>query len=129
MVTTAGGEQGSSATGAFGRALRRVGPGQLSQSDQAYLRFILLALHNSLKEARRCLENTTLVLEVLSGMDLLIENAERRFGLPPSSARDQAMRSAPREEMATQLRLEAVPLCPGSSSPASTESGASHGSP
>jgi hypothetical protein len=49
------GETGSkrsiSRTGSFGRALGEIEPGQLSQSDLAYLRFFLLALHSSMKGA------------------------------------------------------------------------------
>jgi hypothetical protein len=65
--------------GAFGRALSRVEPRQLCQSDRAYLRFIFLALHNSVREVGRSLENERLVRDVLSGIDLLIDNAGRRF--------------------------------------------------
>jgi hypothetical protein len=49
------GENGSkraSRTGSFGRSLGEVEPRQLSQSDLAYLRFIRLALHSSMKEVR-----------------------------------------------------------------------------
>ena len=47
---------------------------------------ILLLLHNSFKEARHFLENRALFLDVLKGIDLLIENAGRRFAQKEGTA-------------------------------------------
>ena len=57
----------------------KIEPRGLSESDLAYLRFIFLALQSSIKEARDSLANRALVLDVFNGIDLLIENAARRF--------------------------------------------------
>jgi hypothetical protein len=106
------GENGSkraSGSGSFGRALGEIEPRQLSQSDLAYLRFFLLALHSSMKEVRHSVANRALVIDVCVGIDLLIENAGRRFGFPQLSPGHQVIPPAPRQHLINQLTLEATP--------------------
>jgi hypothetical protein len=91
--------------GSFGRVLSELEPRQLSQSDLAYLRFFLLALRSSVKEVRNRVANRTLVLDISIGIDLLIENAGRRFGFPPLAPEHQATPADP----VNQLTLEATP--------------------
>jgi hypothetical protein len=96
----------SGRAGSFGRALGEIEPRQLSQSDLAYLRFILLALHSSMKEVRHSVGNRALISDVCVGIDLLIENAERRFGFPMISAEQEATPEAPRQHALDELTLE-----------------------
>jgi hypothetical protein len=114
----------SSRSGAFGRALGEVEPRQLSQSDLAYLRFILLALHSSMKEVRHSVGNRALIIDACVGMDLLIENAERRFGFPLISPEHEAIPEAPREHLVDELTLEAAPSQPAGSPRSETSSNA-----
>jgi hypothetical protein len=93
----------SSRSGSFGRSLSEIEPRQLSESDLAYLRFFLLALHSSVKEVRHRVADRALVIDVCVGIDLLIENADRRFGFPLLSPEHQ--RIPP--NVADQLTLEA----------------------
>jgi hypothetical protein len=104
-----------SRAGSFGRAISQIEPGQLSQSDLAYLRFILLALHSSMKEVRHSVGNRTLVIDVCVGIDLLIENAERRFGFPLVSPENKATPEARRQHPVDELTLEAAPSEPAGS--------------
>jgi hypothetical protein len=99
----------SSRSGSFGRALDEIEPRQLSQSDLAYLRFILLALHSSMKEVRHSVANRALVIDVCVGIDLLIENAERRFGFPVISPEHQVKPAAARQHLVNQFKLDATP--------------------
>jgi hypothetical protein len=102
-----GSKRASSRTGSFGRAVAEIGPRQLSQSDLAYLS--LLALHSSMKEVRHSVANRALVTDVCVGIDLLIENAGRRFGFPLLSPGPQVILPAPRPHLVNQLTLEATP--------------------
>ena len=102
-------EQGTSRAGSFGPAMGKTEPRRLSESDLAYLRFIFLALQSSIKEARYSFANRTLVLDVFNGIDLLIENAARRFSFPLLPPRCQAVASAPPNPLPYQLTLEATP--------------------
>jgi hypothetical protein len=104
-----GSVRGHSRMGSFGRALGEIEPRQLSQSDLAYLRFFLLALHSSMKEVRHSVANRALVIDVCVGIDLLIENAGRRFGFPLLSPGHQVIPAAPRQHLINQLTLEATP--------------------
>jgi hypothetical protein len=107
------GETGSkrsiSRTGSLGRAMDEIEPQQLSQSDLAYLRFFLLALHSSMKEVRHSVANRALVMDVCVGIDLLIENAGRRFGFPLLPPGHQVIPPGPRQHLVNQLTLEATP--------------------
>ena len=106
-------EQGSSRAGSFGRAIGKIEPRRLSESDLAYLRFIFLALQSSIKEARYSFANRTLVLDVFNGIDLLIENAARRFAFPLLPPTRQVVAPAPPNPLPYQLTLEATrPVAP-----------------
>jgi hypothetical protein len=107
--------RGTSRTGSFGRAMGEIEPRRLSESDLAYLRFIFLALHSSIKEARYSFPNRALVFDVFNGIDLLIENAGRRFGFPLLSP-GQVVAPAPPKPLAYQLSLEPTPRFPESPS-------------
>jgi hypothetical protein len=100
--------RGTSRAGSFGRAMGEIEPRRLSESDLAYLRFIFLALQTSIKEVRYLFANRALVLDVFNGIDLLIENAGRRFGFPLLSP-GQVVAPAPPKTLAYQLSLEATP--------------------
>jgi hypothetical protein len=104
-----------SRSGSFGRALGELEPRQLSQSDLAYLRFILLALHSSMKEVRHSVGNRALIIDACVGMDLLIENAERRFGFPLISAEREVIPDPPRQHGSDELTLETPSSEPASS--------------
>jgi hypothetical protein len=108
-------ERGTSRAGSFGRAMGRIEPRRLSESDLTYLRFIFVALQSSIKEARYSLANRALVLDVFNGIDLLIENAGRRFGFPVLSAGHQVTPEAPRQLRVRQLTLETPPSAPATS--------------
>ena len=105
----------SSRAGSFGRALGGVEPRQLSQSDLAYLRFILLALHSSMKEVRHSIGNRALIIDACVGIDLLIENAERRLGFPVVTPEHEATPEAPRQYAPDELTLETPSSEPASS--------------
>jgi hypothetical protein len=87
----------------------QIEPRRLSESDLAYLRFIFLALHSSIKEARYSFANRALVFDVFNSIDLLIENAGRRFGFPLLWPGRQVVAAAPPKTLALQLSLEATP--------------------
>jgi hypothetical protein len=101
--------RGTSRAGSFGRAMGEIEPRRLSESDLAYLRFIFLALHSSIKEARCSFANRALVFDVFNGIDFLIENAGRRFGFPLLSQGHRVVEPAPPKPLAYQLSLEATP--------------------
>jgi hypothetical protein len=101
--------RGTSRAGSFGRAMGEIEPRRLSESDLAYLRFIFLALQSSIKEVRYSFANRALVLDVFNGIDLLIENAGRRFGFPLLSQGHRVVEPAPPKRLAYQLSLEATP--------------------
>jgi hypothetical protein len=113
--------RGTSRAGSFGRAMGKIEPRRLSESDLAYLRFIFVALHSSIKEARYSLANRVLVLDVFNGIDLLIENAGRRFGFPLLSPGHQVVASAPPKPLPYQLSLEPTPGLPESPSSPRTQ--------
>jgi hypothetical protein len=98
--------RGTSRAGSFGRAMGEIEPRRLSESDLAYLRFIFLALQSSIKEARYSFPNRALVLDVFNGIDLLIENAGRRFGFPLFSPGHRVVAPATPKPLANQLSLE-----------------------
>jgi hypothetical protein len=99
----------ASRSGAFGRALQGVDPQKLANSDQAYLRFFLLAIINSLREARRSVDNRELVVDVMTGLELLAENATFPFGFPPIRPEHTGIHAAPSQTFVTELALEPAP--------------------
>jgi hypothetical protein len=58
---------------------------------------------------RHSVGNRALIIDACVGMDLLIENAERRFGFPRISHELAAASEAPREHLVDELTLEAAP--------------------
>jgi len=64
---------------------------------------------------RHSVGNRALIIDACVGMDLLIENAERRFGFPLISAEREVIPDPPRQHGSDELTLET----PSSVSPSS----------
>ena len=87
---------------------------RVSPAQTLHIR-VLLALHSSMKEVRHSVANRALVIDVCVGIDLLIENAGRRFGFPLLLPGYQVIPAAPRQHLVDELTLETPPSEPTSS--------------
>ena len=75
-----------------------------SDAQRAYLNFFVLALRSSLLELRASLDNRARMLEILDGLDLLVENLRKYFRMV-APGRNQRKAALPPPPDAEQLRL------------------------